>query len=80
MSNHLENLYPDQYKKIKNLGYDTIEIRDLQANLDLDYHLHPFKACMYIISGEVKIKDLNKKAQVVIKFEKNHKISSINFN
>lgn len=61
MSNHVENLYPDQYKKIKNLGYDTIEIRDLQANLDLDYHLHPFKACMYIISGEVKIKDLNKK-------------------
>jgi len=26
------------------------------------------------------LKDLNKKAQVVIKFEKNHKISSINFN
>ena len=26
------------------------------------------------------IKDLNKKAQIVIKFEKNHKISSINFN
>ena len=26
------------------------------------------------------MKDLNKKAQVVIKFEKNHKISSINFN
>ncbi len=26
------------------------------------------------------LKDLNKKAQVVIKFEKNHKISSIKFN
>ena len=26
------------------------------------------------------IKDLNKKAQIVIKFEKNHKISSLNFN
>ncbi len=26
------------------------------------------------------LKDLNKQAQVVIKFEKNHKISSINFN
>ena len=26
------------------------------------------------------LKDLNKKAQIVIKFEKNHKISSINFN
>ena len=26
------------------------------------------------------LKDLNKKAQIVIKFEKNHKISSIKFN
>ena len=26
------------------------------------------------------MKDLNKKAQIVIKFEKNHKISSLNFN
>ena len=61
MSDNVENLYPDQYKKIKDLGYDTVEIRNLQANLDLDYHLHPFTACMYIISGEVKIEDLNKK-------------------
>ena len=61
MSDNVENLYPDQYKKIKNLGYDTVEIRNLRANLDLDYHLHPFTACMYIISGEVKIEDLNKK-------------------
>ena len=61
MSDNVEKLYPDQYKKIKNLGYDTVEIRNLQANLDLDYHLHPFTACMYIISGEVKIEDLSKK-------------------
>ena len=61
MSDNVENLYPDQYKKIKNLGYDTVEIRNLRANLDLDYHLHPFTACMYIISGEVKIEDLSKK-------------------
>ena len=26
------------------------------------------------------MKDLNKKAQIVVKFEKNHKISSLNFN
>ena len=61
MSDNVEKLYPDQYKKIKNLGYDTVEIRNLRANLDLDYHLHPFTACMYIISGEVKIEDLSKK-------------------
>ena len=46
---------------LADIGYDTVEIRNLQANLDLDYHLHPFTACMYIISGEVKIEDLNKK-------------------
>ena len=61
MSDNVENLYPDQYKKIKDLGYDTVEIRNLQPYLDLDYHIHPFTACMYIISGEVKIEDLKKK-------------------
>ncbi len=61
MSDKVETLYPKQFKRIKELGYDTIEIRNLEPNLDLDFHVHPFKACMYIIDGEVKIEDANKK-------------------
>ena len=33
MSDNVENLYPGQYKKIKDLGYDTIEIRNLKKCL-----------------------------------------------
>ena len=47
--------YPAYYKKIKNLGYDTIEIRKLEPNLNLQSHFHPFTACMIILDGKVFI-------------------------
>ena len=61
MHDIIENLYPRQYKKIKELGYETIEIRNLEADLELENHIHPFTACMYILEGEVKLEDSNKK-------------------
>ena len=61
MSDIIENLYPSQYKKIKELGYETIEIRNLESNLELENHIHPFTACMYILEGEVKLEDSNNK-------------------
>ena len=61
MSDNVESLYPKQFKKIRELGFDSIEIRDLEPNLNLDFHVHPFTACMYILDGEVKIEDANKK-------------------
>ena len=60
MASNVEIQYPEQFKKIKELGFDTVEIRDLEPNLNLDFHFHPFTACMYIIDGEVKIEDANK--------------------
>ena len=57
MHNTIESLYPNQYKKIKELGYETIEIRKLESNLVLENHMHPFTACMYILEGEVKLED-----------------------
>lgn len=61
MSDEIQNLYPEQYRKIKDLGYDTIEIRELEANLNLDYHMHPFTACMYILEGAVQIEGSDRK-------------------
>ena len=61
MDSTIENLYPSQYKKIKELGYETIEIRKLESNLALENHIHPFTACMYILEGEVKLVDSNNK-------------------
>ena len=61
MNDIIESLYPSQYKKIKELGYESIEIRNLESNLELDSHIHPFTACMYILEGEVKLEDSNNK-------------------
>ena len=57
----VKNLYPSQYKKIKELGYETIEIRTLESNLELENHMHPFTACMYILEGEVQLEDSTNK-------------------
>ena len=53
MSTVLENCYSKEYSKIKNLGYDFIEERKIESNLDTGYHAHPFTACMIIIEGRV---------------------------
>ena len=53
MNTVLENFYSKEYSKIKNLGYDFIEERKIESNLDTGYHAHPFTACMIIIEGRV---------------------------
>ena len=53
MNKVLENFYSKEYSKIKNLGYDFIEERKIESNLDTGYHAHPFTACMIIIEGRV---------------------------
>jgi len=53
MNTLLENFYSKEYSKIKNLGYDFIEERKIESNLDTGYHAHPFTACMIIIEGRV---------------------------
>ena len=53
MNKALENFYSKEYSKIKNLGYDFIEERKIESNLDTGYHAHPFTACMIIIEGRV---------------------------
>jgi hypothetical protein len=53
MNSILENFYSKEYSKIKNLGYDFIEERKIESNLDTGYHAHPFTACMIIIEGRV---------------------------
>jgi hypothetical protein len=53
MNTVLENFYSKEYSKIKNLGYDFIEERKIESNLDTGYHAHPFTACMIIIEGRM---------------------------
>ena len=59
-----ENYNQSKNKKSKKMSADEIKI----------FIQHYEKLTKWML------KDLNKKAQIVIKFEKNHKISSVNFN
>jgi len=53
MSIDISKEYPEEYKKIKNLGYDTIEKRYIGPSFDTGFHSHPFTACMIILKGEI---------------------------
>ena len=59
MNADLRDDYPKEYIKIKNLGYDTIERRELSANLDTGFHVHPFTACMFILEGEILLNNVS---------------------
>ena len=53
MDANLRDEFPLEFSKIKTLGYDTIEKRYLQPNMDTGLHSHPFTACMIILEGEI---------------------------
>ena len=78
MNSVLENFYSKEYSKIKNLGYDFIEERKIESNLDTGYHAHPFTACMIIIEGRVVLNNtteeiiLNKGDFIEVKYNISH--------
>ncbi|MDB9761239.1 cupin domain-containing protein [Alphaproteobacteria bacterium] len=59
MNTDLRDIFPKEFTKIKNLGYDSIERRKLSANLDSGFHAHPFKACMIILEGEILLNNVS---------------------
>ena len=61
MNINLRDDYPKEYDQIKNLGYDSVEKRHLQPNLDLGFHSHPFTACMVILEGQILLKHSSEK-------------------
>ena len=69
-----DNVYKWRLKQEKTNQSKNKKLRRMSANEIKIFVQHYEKITKWMI------KDLNKKAQIVIKFEKNHKISSINFN
>ena len=59
MHTDLRDVCPKEYEKIKKLGYDTIERRQLGSNWDTGFHTHPFKACMIILEGEILLNNVS---------------------
>ena len=73
LNNHKLNLnYKDKNLLIN--GEGQIQFNSEEVN-EIKYFVQHYEKIT-----KWMMKDLNKKAQIVIKFEKNHKISSINFN
>jgi hypothetical protein len=52
--------YSEYYLRLKNMGYDDIELRKMASNYKEDFHFHPFTASMIIIDGNVIIDDQEK--------------------
>ena len=69
-----ENVYKWRLKQEKTNQSKNKKLKRMSANEIKVFVQHYEKITKWMI------KDLNKKAQIVIQFEKNHKISSINFN
>ena len=69
-----DNVYKWRLKQEKTNQSKNKKLRRMSVNEIKIFIQHYEKITKWMI------KDLNKKAQIVIKFEKNHKISSINFN
>jgi len=61
MDFNLSEEFPIEFKKIKKLGYETIEKRYLQPNMDTGIHSHPFTACMIILEGEISLANSHEK-------------------
>ena len=61
MEDNIKAEYPEEYKKIKSLGYETVEKRKILPNFDTGIHFHPFTACMIILEGSIVLnEDSNK--------------------
>ena len=69
-----DNVYKWRLKQEKTNQSKNKKLKRMSANEIKVFVQHYEKITKWMI------KDLNKKAQIVIQFEKNHKISSINFN
>ena len=69
-----DNVYKWRLKQEKTNQSKNKKLKRMSANEIKVFIQHYEKITKWMI------KDLNKKAQIVIQFEKNHKISSINFN
>ena len=61
MEESVKNEYPEEYKRIKSLGYETVEKRKILPNLNTGIHFHPFTACMIILEGSIVLNQDSKK-------------------
>jgi quercetin dioxygenase-like cupin family protein len=52
MENNLLELYPNEVKKITDLGYTDIMLKEIEPNLNTEVHAHDFGAYACVVKGQ----------------------------
>jgi len=64
MEKNINNKYMEEIKKITSSGYSNISLKEIEPNLDTDFHTHDFDAYACIVKGTF-IFNTNKKEYVL---------------
>ena len=57
MKNNLLKSYNNEVKKISDLGYSDIILKEIEPNLNTDVHTHDFSAYACVIKGQFIVND-----------------------
>ena len=60
MKSNLLDSYSDEVKKISGLGYSDIILKEIEPNLNTDFHSHDFGAYACVVKGQFILNDTKK--------------------
>ena len=60
MNENLKNAFKKEIKEITDLGYNDINIKNIEANLENNFHSHEFDAYALVIKGQFIVNDQKK--------------------
>jgi quercetin dioxygenase-like cupin family protein len=61
MEKIIEDQYAEEIKKISKAGYSDITLKEIEPNLDTDFHTHDFDAYACVVKGKFILHYNNKK-------------------
>ena len=61
MEKIIEDQYAEEIKKITNAGYSDISLKEIEPNLNTDFHTHDFDAYACVVKGKFILHCNNKK-------------------
>jgi quercetin dioxygenase-like cupin family protein len=60
MKNNLLEAYNNEVKKISDLGYSDIKLKEFEPNLNTGFHSHDFSAYACVVKGQFILNDTKK--------------------
>ena len=52
MEKNINSKYNEEINIITNSGYSNISLKEIEANLNTDFHIHNFDAYAYVVKGK----------------------------